>query len=231
MTAMPPDVHEWDAELFLRFEAERAWPAHDLVNKLTGEPGAIFDLGCGPGASTRLLAERFPEAEVTGIDSSSAMLARARRRPGRASFVQADISRWTPPRAPDLIFADSALQWVPDHEALFPRLMGEIAPGGTLAAQMPDNRQEPSHALMRLIAADGPWADRLVPIAKTRADDFKAEISHLEAVLDGKTESSPISLERGLDTMMVIAAAFKSHELGRRVSIDWKAGYRPDALR
>ena len=68
-------------------------------------------------------------------------------------------------------------------------------------------------------------------IAKTRADDFKAEISHLEAVLDGKTESSPISLERGLDTMMVIAAAFKSHELGRRVSIDWKAGYRPDALR
>ena len=68
-------------------------------------------------------------------------------------------------------------------------------------------------------------------IAKTRADDFKAEIAHLEAVLDGKAESSPISLERGLDTMMVIAAAFKSHEPGRRVSIDWKAGYRPDALR
>ena len=189
MTAMPPDVHEWDAELFLRFEAERAWPAHDLVNKLTGEPGAIFDLGCGPGASTRLLAERFPEAEVTGIDSSSAMLARARRRPGRASFVQADISRWTPPRAPDLIFADSALQWVPDHEALFPRLMGEIAPGGTLAAQMPDNRQEPSHALMRLIAADGPWADRLVPIAKTRAviathNDYYRWLRPLSASLD-----------------------------------------------
>jgi len=68
-------------------------------------------------------------------------------------------------------------------------------------------------------------------IAKTRADDFKAEIVHLEEVLDGRAESSPISLERGLDTMMVIAAAFKSHELGRRVSIDWKAGYRPDALR
>ena len=68
-------------------------------------------------------------------------------------------------------------------------------------------------------------------IAKTRADDFKAEIVHLEAVLDGRAESSPISLERGLDTMMVIAAAFKSHELGRRVSIDWKAGYRPEALR
>ena len=163
------EADEWDAELFLRFEAERAWPARDLVARLVGwRPGTI-SAGGGPGASTRLLAERFPEAEVTGIDSSSAMLARARRRPGRASFVQADISRWTPPRAPDLIFADSALQWVYDHETLFPRLMSYLAPGGVLAAQMPDNRQEPSHALMRLIAADGPWSDRLVPVAKTRA--------------------------------------------------------------
>lgn len=163
------EADEWDAELFLRFEAERAWPARDLVARLEGSPKRIFDLGCGPGASTRLLAERFPEAEVTGLDSSYDMLAHARRYPSRANFVHGDIARWAPEAPADLIFADSALQWVYDHEALFPRLMSYLAPGGVLAVQMPDNRQEPSHALMRLIAADGPWSDRLVPVAKTRA--------------------------------------------------------------
>ena len=159
----------WDADLFLRFETERAWPARDLIAKIESAPRRAFDLGCGPGSSTRLLAERFPEAGVTGVDSSAHMLAEARRRLPGFAFEQADIAEWRPARPPDLIFADSALQWVADHEALFPRLMEQLAEGGTLAVQMPDNRQEPSHALMRLIAADGPWSDRLVPIAKTRA--------------------------------------------------------------
>jgi predicted dehydrogenase len=68
-------------------------------------------------------------------------------------------------------------------------------------------------------------------LPKTRADDFKAEIDHLAGILEGKVRSSPISLDRGLDTMLVIAAAFKSHREGRRVAIDWGAGYRPEALR
>jgi trans-aconitate 2-methyltransferase len=165
----PECAHEWDADLFLRFETERAWPARDLIAKIDAAPRRVFDLGCGPGTSTRLLAERFPESEIVGVDSSERMLEEARRRLPRVAFVREDIARWRPDEAPDLIFADSALQWVAEHEALFPRLMGELARGGTLAIQMPDNRQEPSHALMRLIAADGPWSDRLVPIAKTRA--------------------------------------------------------------
>ncbi|MGF7158511.1 putative dehydrogenase [Rhodoligotrophos appendicifer] len=72
--------------------------------------------------------------------------------------------------------------------------------------------------------------DELI-IEKTRPDDFKAEIAHMEQVLEGKVTSSPISLERGLDTMMVIAAAFKSNADRRTVSIDWSRGYRPEALR
>jgi len=159
----------WDAELFSRFEAERVWPARDLIAKLTTAPRLVYDLGCGPGASTAELVERFPGTEVIGIDSSPRMLAAARRRLPGIVFEEADITHWIPDRRPDLIFADSALQWVHDHDSLFPRLMDLLNPGGALAVQMPDNRQEPSHALMRLIAADGPWADRLVPIAKTRA--------------------------------------------------------------
>ena len=159
----------WDAELFSRFEAERVWPARDLIAKLTVAPRLVYDLGCGPGASTLELVKRFPEAEIIGLDSSPRMLAAARRRLPQIVFEETDIACWVPERRPDLIFADSALQWVPRHEGLFPRLMDLLAPGGALAVQMPDNRQEPSHALMRLIAADGPWSDRLVPIAKTRA--------------------------------------------------------------
>ena len=114
-------------------------------------------------------ARAFPPGRISGVDTSEPMLAEARRRLPGVEFEQADIAQWRPRQPPDLIFADSALQWVADHETLFPRLMDHLAEGGTLAVQMPDNRQEPSHALMRLIAADGPWADRLVPIAKTRA--------------------------------------------------------------
>jgi trans-aconitate 2-methyltransferase len=163
------DDHQWDADLFLRFEAERAWPARDLVARIDASPRLVFDLGCGPGTGTGLLIERFPEARIVGLDSSAAMLAQARRRLPGIVFETGDISDWRPTETPDLIFADSSLQWVADHEALFPRLMSHLAPGGTLAAQMPDNRQEPSHALMRLVAADGPWWDRLAPVAKSRA--------------------------------------------------------------
>lgn len=153
----------------LRFEAERAWPVRDLLAKIEIHPRHIVDLGCGPGTSTRPLAERFPEAEIIGVDSLAENLAIARRRQPGASFVQADIGAWRPSARPDLIFANSALQWVGEHETLFPRLMSWLAPGGALAVQMPDNRQEPSHALMRMIAADGPWADRLLPLAKSHA--------------------------------------------------------------
>jgi hypothetical protein len=97
------------------------------------------------------------------------MLAEARRRLPGVAFEQVDIAHWRPERPPDLIFANGALEWVPDHQALFPRLMAQVAEGGTLAVQMPDTTQVPTDALMRLIGADGPWSDRLVPIAKTRA--------------------------------------------------------------
>jgi trans-aconitate 2-methyltransferase len=158
---------EWDAALYLQFEAERTQPARDLLARLHGWPRRVVDLGCGPGTSTRLIVERFPEAEVVGVDNSAAMLAEARRGLPGVRFERADIAEWAPDEAPDLIFANDSLQWLPDHERLFARLIAALAPGGALAVQMPDTRHEPSHALMRLIAADGPWTDRLVPIAKT----------------------------------------------------------------
>jgi len=159
----------WDVDLFLRFETERSRPARDLLIRIEGAPQRAFDLGCGPGTSTRLIVERFPAAEVIGLDSSTEMIEEARRRVPGVEFRRMDMSLWRPQKRVDLIFSDNTLQWVADHRSLFPRLMNFLSPGGTLAVEMPDNHQEPSHVLMRLIAADGPWADRLVPVAKTRA--------------------------------------------------------------
>jgi hypothetical protein len=65
---------------------------------------------------------------------------------------------------------------------------------------------------------------------KTRADDFKAEIDHLADFMSGKVAHSPLELGRGLDTLMVIAASFKSNATGRRVRIDWSRGYCSEAL-
>ena len=158
----------WDAALYLKFEEERTQPARDLLARIRVPARRIIDLGCGPGTSTQLLAARFPEAEIVGIDNSDEMLAEARRRLPGVAFERRDISAWRPTFAPDLIFANTALQWLPNHHELLPRLMSFLAEDGRLAIQMPDNRQEPSHALMRMVAADGPWADRLVPVAKTR---------------------------------------------------------------
>ena len=158
-----------DADLLLRFEDDREQVVHDLLRRVPDGLGEIVDLGCGPGTSTRILMTRYPQARVTALDLSASMLEVAQKRAPGARFVHADIAAWRPEAPVDLVFADSALQWIGDHEALFARMMDWLAPGGALAVQMPDNRQEPSHALMRMIAADGPWADRLVPVAKTRA--------------------------------------------------------------
>ncbi|WP_158746765.1 trans-aconitate 2-methyltransferase [Acidisphaera sp. L21] len=149
----------WDPALYRRFETQRTQPARDLLARVELEsPRLVVDLGCGPGNSTELLVNRFPGAEVIGVDTSESMLETAGERLPGCRFELGDIGSWTPDRAPDLIYANAALQWVPDHATLVPRLFGLLAPGGVLAVQVPDNRHEPSHRLMREIAASGPWA-------------------------------------------------------------------------
>ncbi|GAB2702428.1 trans-aconitate 2-methyltransferase [Comamonas sediminis] len=154
----------WNAQLYSRFEDERTRPAAELLARvaLPDDAAYVVDLGCGPGNSTELLAQRFVHARVLGVDQSQDMLAAARQRLAHVHFEQGDIAHWQAPlhngSLPDLIFANAALQWVPDHAQLLPRLMGMLAPGGVLAVQMPDNRDEPTHRLMREVAALQPWA-------------------------------------------------------------------------
>ena len=152
---------DWNPALYRRYEDERTRPAQELLARVPlSEAAHVVDLGCGPGNSTELLFHRFPKARVVGTDNSEAMLASARERLPQARFELSDIATWAPQdEAPDLIYANAALQWVPDHEHLIPRLFAALAPGGVLAIQMPDNREEPTHRLMRAVAAEAPWAE------------------------------------------------------------------------
>jgi trans-aconitate 2-methyltransferase len=159
----------WEPDLYRRYEAERSQPARDLLSRVAlRAPQMIVDLGCGPGNSTQLLAERWPDAEILGVDNSESMLESARKRLPEARFEAADISAWRPGATPDLIFANASLQWVPDHAALLPRLLGLLSPGGVLAVQMPDNQQEPTHRLMREIAALPPFAAEIPGAVRLR---------------------------------------------------------------
>ena len=159
----------WSPEQYLAFEDERTRAVRDLVHAIpTTDAHVVVDLGCGPGNSTEVLAARFPDAAVTAIDSSPDMLAAARRRLPSVRFELAGIEAWDEPGPFDVILANAVLQWLPDHAGLLPRLAGKLAPGGSLAVQMPDNLDQPSHRLMREVAAAGPWADKLVEVAQRR---------------------------------------------------------------
>jgi trans-aconitate 2-methyltransferase len=153
----------WDPKQYERFKSYRDRPALDLMVQIPPdiEPREIWDLGCGPGEHAALLALRHPGAAVHGLDSSAEMLATARARPAAVYWVQGDIDAFAPKAPPDLIFTNAALQWLPDHGALFPKIVSTLAPGGVFACQVPITFNEPWHIQLRATASDGPWAAKM----------------------------------------------------------------------
>ncbi len=157
----------WDPRSYLAFSEARGRPAADLMARITRTaPARIFDLGCGAGNITRLLADRWPRARVTGVDSSATMLAEARANGPDIRWVHQDIAAWTPDEAADLIFSNAALHWLDGHETLFARLIGCLNAGGELAVQMPRNAHAPSHRAIAEIAADPRWKNRVFPLLR-----------------------------------------------------------------
>ncbi|MFC4427563.1 methyltransferase domain-containing protein [Deinococcus navajonensis] len=144
----------WNPDLYHQFEAARSAPAHDLQAMLPDGPyRKVVDLGCGTGEQTLALAQRFPAAEVLGVDRSAEMLARSPR--GQASnlrFEQQDILEVRGEY--DLIYSNAALQWLPDHPSLLAHLWQHLRPGGTFAMQVPANHDHSSHRLLGETAAE-----------------------------------------------------------------------------
>jgi trans-aconitate 2-methyltransferase len=159
----------WSAKQYVAFEDERTRPVRDLLSALPPiEARLVVDLGCGPGNSTEVLAARFADAAVRGIDSSPDMIEAARRRLPQAQFAIEGVEAWRDAGPFGVILANALLQWVPNHATLLPALAAKLKQGGGLAIQMPDSLDGPAHRLMRDIAAEGPWADILGAAAAAR---------------------------------------------------------------
>lgn len=157
----------WDPAAYTEFVDERLRPARDLIARIPPlEARRIYDLGCGPGWATRLLAARWRGAAVTGVDASAEMLAAARATPADIEWVEGDIGAWTPTEPPQLIFSNAALHWLNGHQVLIPRLFGALSPGGVLAIQMPRNYAAPSHRALGEVAEAPRWRKRLTAVLR-----------------------------------------------------------------
>lgn len=167
----------WDPQQYLRHSGHRTRPFLDLLGRIpplppSGRPARIADLGCGPGNVTALLADRWPDAHITGFDNSAEMLAEAAGRAGetpgggRLDFRRADAARWIPDEPYDLIVSNAALQWVPGHADSFATWLDTMAPGGILALQVPGNFVSPSHALLGELCDTPQWRERLGAVGR-----------------------------------------------------------------
>ncbi|MFO1201041.1 MAG: methyltransferase domain-containing protein [Tabrizicola sp.] len=186
MALKAPMARDWDPARYGAFRDLRLRPALDLLAQVPDLPaGEIIDLGCGDGAVGPALLSRFPTRNLVGVDASEAMLANAAMRRCYERVDLADIAAWQPETPPALIFSNAALNWVPDHAAVMPRLARMLAPGGVLAVQMPRQGEAPSHRLLREVAEGmfparalpppspvlpaGDYAEMLVPLGEMRA--------------------------------------------------------------
>ncbi len=157
----------WDPRQYLKFAGPRLRPGLDLIGRIPELPARrIVDLGCGTGELTARLCERWPEARVTGLDSSAEMLGRAAEaHPAadhpRLDWVRGDVAAWQSEGPVDLTFSNAVLHWVGGHETLFPRVLEQLAPGGVFAVQMPRNFDQPTHRLLHETIQSGPWRDEI----------------------------------------------------------------------
>lgn len=157
----------WDPAQYLKFADHRLRPAVDLLNRVDLEsPSVVYDLGAGAGNVTELLARRWPETRIIGVDSSEEMLRKAAERAPNIEWEVGDIATWRPERPAELIFTNAALHWITGHKELFTGLMSSVAPGGVFAVQMPRNFGAKSHTSMSEAAKAGPWQATLEPLLR-----------------------------------------------------------------
>jgi len=183
VTASRAAVHTWDPDRYLAHADERGRPFVELLARVgAASPRTVVDLGCGPGNLTELLTERWPGAEVVGVDSSPEMVRAARARGGAVRYEVGDVRDWRAEQPVDVLVSNATLQWVPGHLELLPQLVEQVADEGWLAVQVPGNMGEPSHALRRELAAEPEFAPYTEGVAEPASHDPETYLRALQGL-------------------------------------------------
>jgi trans-aconitate 2-methyltransferase len=179
----------WDPVTYTRYADERGRPFVELLTRVRVESATdVVDLGCGPGNLTAMLAERWPDAQVVGVDSSAEMVAAAGEyATERLCFYVGEIGEWRPDGDVDVVLANAALHWVPGHVDMLTEFASWLRPGGALAFQVPDNFAEPSHTLLHELRTSPQWRDRLAEGAD-RSAAVEPPARYLRALVDAGLE-------------------------------------------
>ncbi len=174
----------WNPDRYLTYADERARPFVELMARVDVDDAVrVVDLGCGPGHLTRSLRDRWPRAEVVGVDASPAMIERARADAvAGVRFEVADLRTWRSGVPVDVLVTNATLQWVPGHLDLLPALAAQVAPGGWLALQVPGNFGAPSHTILHDLAADARYAPSLEGLVHPSAHDAATYLSALQSL-------------------------------------------------
>lgn len=152
-------MSDWNPSSYLKFRNERTQPSIDLVSRIEMvNPSSIIDIGCGPGNSTQVLFERWPNADVIGLDNSQEMIIKAKSDYPYRKWVLADAAHYDPRETFDIVFSNATLQWIQNHEKLIPRLYSFLKDRGALAVQVPANNESPLHKSLLAMSKDARWS-------------------------------------------------------------------------
>ncbi|MDR1108896.1 MAG: methyltransferase domain-containing protein [Spirochaetaceae bacterium] len=151
-------MKDWNPDNYLAFRNERTQPSIDLVEKIDlKNPKNIIDIGCGPGNSTQILLNKWPDSAIIGLDSSISMIEKAKKDYPHQTWIQGNAENITDENKYSLVFSNAALQWMDNHELLIPKLWNIVEDNGAFAAQISNLKRMPIYEVINTVLNKTRW--------------------------------------------------------------------------
>jgi trans-aconitate 2-methyltransferase len=152
-------ANDWDPDLYLKFNKERVQPSIDLISRIQySDPKCIIDIGCGPGNSTQILTQRWPDSTIVGIDNSASMIEKANKDFPDLKWMLIDAGKDEIPGRYDIVFSNATIQWIPNHSQLFSKFKALLNDKGLIAVQIPLFFEMKIGQSIQMISNESKWS-------------------------------------------------------------------------